>query len=266
MPARAWYLSRRAEHIAPGARHSPVEPCEAHSVQRRCRAAVCAAVRAERDTAFLPFQRIPCIRARWQIDFSHGLVFRQSSFLLQVTVCSASPRAGHRKGQDSSGSPFVKLLQPTLKTHQWKTSSVFSNNKEIWREASSPAYTVKPQTEEHKVISTQSSLPRLVLHCSAPSRYGIMDSFPMAINSLIPAKIQQASQITCRLKKPTTKPTKQCYRKDCFNIGQNWTCFQISKFWGSDNYTTLLFSIVSTYTFKSPCSTARAGIALQQWG
>lgn len=151
-PARAWYLRRHAEHIAPGARHSPVEPCEAHSVQRRCRAAVCAAVRADRGTAFLPFQHIPCIRARWQIDFSHGLVFRQSSFLLQVTVCSASPRAGHRKGQDNSGSPFVKLLQPTLKTRQRKTSSVSSNNKEIWREASSPAYTVKSQTEEHKVI------------------------------------------------------------------------------------------------------------------
>lgn len=52
-----------------------------------------------------------------------------------------------------------------------------------------------------------------------------MDSFPVAINSLIPAKTQQASEITRRLK-GKTDPLNNTTEKDCFNIGWNWTCFQ----------------------------------------
>lgn len=184
-----------------------------------------SAVRADSGTALLPILRLG--------DFT----LAKCSILLQVTACSESTNAAHR-GSKQLWVTFAKLLQPTFETDEWNTSSIFSNIRDIWKETRRTAYGPVDQP----IISAQLFPPQtgFALFCSIK----IMDSFPVAINS-------DTSQDKASFR-PSIKHSKQHNRNDCFNIGQNWTCFQISQnLLVSEECITLLFS---------------PGITQQWWG
>lgn len=148
-----------------------------------------------------------------------GLLFRKCSILLQVTACPESTNAAHR-GSKQLWVTFAKLLQPTFKTDQSNTSSIFSNIKDISKETRRTVYS--QISVDQPIISAQvfPSQTGFALLCSIKT----MDSFPVAINS-------DTSQDKASFR-PSTKHSKQHNRNDCFNIGQNWTAFKSTKFFG----------------------------------
>lgn len=146
-----------------------------------------SAVRADSGTALLPILGLG--------DFT----LAKCSILLQVTACSESTNAAHR-GSKQLWVTFAKLLQPTFETDEWNTSSIFSNIGTFG----------KKQGGQHMVQWTSqssqlsSSLPRLVLHYSAPSRSWIPSLWQ---STLTPAKTRQASGPASNTLNNTTEMT-----------------------------------------------------------